>query len=102
MIGYLGTSAFVPLLVAEAGSIECRRFWNDADDVVASRLLFIEAAAALAQGARQGWLTLAAHDRAGPAANPGTVRPQLTTRATGPGAPSTLARSSSARPEQGY
>lgn len=63
MIGYLDTSAFVPLLVAEAGSIGCRRFWNDADDVVASRLLLGETAAALAQAARQSRLTRAAHDR---------------------------------------
>ncbi|MGH8828501.1 MAG: hypothetical protein ACRDVZ_13095, partial [Jiangellaceae bacterium] len=34
VIGYLDTSAFVPLLVAEPSSESCRRFWHDADAVV--------------------------------------------------------------------
>lgn len=63
MIGYLDTSAFVPLLVAEAGSAACRRFWDDADDVVASRLLYVETAAALAQAVRLGRLTTETHER---------------------------------------
>ncbi len=57
MIGYLDTSAFVPLLVAEPTSGLCRRFWDDADSVVSSRLLYAEAAAALAQAQRLGRLT---------------------------------------------
>lgn len=61
MIGYLDTSAFVPLLVAEPGSSACRRFWNDADDVVTCRLLFVESAAALAQAARGARMTPANH-----------------------------------------
>lgn len=61
MIGYLDTSAFVPLLVAESGSAFCRRFWDDCDEVVTSRLLYIEAAAALARGERMGRLTGPAH-----------------------------------------
>ncbi|MEU0504379.1 type II toxin-antitoxin system VapC family toxin [Nocardia sp. NPDC005998] len=52
MIGYLDTSAFVPLLVAEPSSRACRRFWDDADAVVSSRLLYVETAAALAQAHR--------------------------------------------------
>ncbi|MGH3587266.1 MAG: type II toxin-antitoxin system VapC family toxin, partial [Pseudonocardia sp.] len=52
VIGYLDTSAFVPLLVAEPTSPACRRFWNDADTVVSCRLLYVEAAAALAQAER--------------------------------------------------
>lgn len=52
MIGYLDTSAFVPLLVREPNSVACRRFWDDADAVVSSRLLYVETAAALAQAHR--------------------------------------------------
>lgn len=61
MIGYLDTSALVPLLVAEPSSASCRRFWNDADEVVASRLLYVEAAAALAQARRLDRLTDSEH-----------------------------------------
>ncbi len=64
MIGYLDTSAFVPLLVAEPGSLACRRFWDDADAVVSSRLLYVEAAAALAQAQRMGRLSAAQQERA--------------------------------------
>lgn len=53
----------MPLLVAEAGSGACRRFWNDAEDVAASRLLFVECSAALAQAGRMGRLTAEAHQR---------------------------------------
>ncbi len=64
MIGYLDTSAFVPLLVAEPGSPACRRFWDDADAVVSCRLLYVEAAAALAQAQRMERLDAAQHGRA--------------------------------------
>jgi predicted nucleic acid-binding protein len=52
VIGYLDTSAIVPLLVAEPSSAACRRFWDDADIVVTSRLAYVETAAALAQARR--------------------------------------------------
>jgi len=61
VIGYFDTSAVVPLLVDEPGSAACRRFWEDADDVVSSRLVVVEAAAALAQAARDGRLTVDGH-----------------------------------------
>lgn len=61
MIVYLDTSAFVPLLVAEPTSAGCRRLWDEADEVVTSRLLFVEAAAALAQARRLDRLTVRAH-----------------------------------------
>ena len=61
MIGYLDTSAFVPLLVAEPSSAACRRFWDDADAVTSSGLLYVEAAAALSQALRLGRLTPKAH-----------------------------------------
>lgn len=53
MIGYLDTSALVPLLVAEEPSSDaCRRFWDDADTIVSCRLSYAEAGAALAQALR--------------------------------------------------
>lgn len=52
MIVYIDTSAFVPLLVDEPTSVTCRELWNAADAVATSRLLFVEAAAALAQATR--------------------------------------------------
>ncbi|HEU0238379.1 MAG TPA: type II toxin-antitoxin system VapC family toxin [Micromonosporaceae bacterium] len=61
MIGYLDTSALVPLLVAESSSRACRRFWDDADAVVSCRLLFVEAAAALAQARRMERIGVRAH-----------------------------------------
>ena len=48
MIGYLDTSALVPLLIGEATSPACREFWNTADAVTSTRLLYVEAVAALA------------------------------------------------------
>ncbi|GAB2645276.1 type II toxin-antitoxin system VapC family toxin [Nocardia goodfellowii] len=61
MIGYLDTSAFVPLLVEEPSSAACTRFWIDADDVVSTRLLYVESAAALARAQRLGRLDAAEH-----------------------------------------
>jgi predicted nucleic acid-binding protein len=63
VIGYLDTSAFVPLLIDEPTSSACRRFWDDADVVVSSRLLYVETAAALAQARRIGRLTDGEHRR---------------------------------------
>lgn len=64
MIGYLDTSAFVPLLITEPSSPSCRRFWDDADAVVASRLTYVEAAASLAQARRLDRLTMRTHHSA--------------------------------------
>ncbi|WP_330250515.1 type II toxin-antitoxin system VapC family toxin [Nocardia sp. NBC_00565] len=61
MIGYLDRSAFVPLLVSEPSSDACRRFWDDADAVVSSRMLYVETAAALAQAHRMARLDDAAY-----------------------------------------
>jgi predicted nucleic acid-binding protein len=49
---YLDTSAFVPLLIDEPSSEASRELWDAADAVATSRLLFVEAAAALAQATR--------------------------------------------------
>lgn len=65
MIGYADTSAVVPLLVSEPSSGLCRRFWDDAEVIVASRVLYVEAAAALAQARRMGRLTAGQHSAAG-------------------------------------
>ncbi len=54
MISYFDTSAVVPLLVAEPTSPACRLLWDTADAVVTSRLLYVEAAAALATALRLG------------------------------------------------
>ncbi|MGH7868308.1 MAG: type II toxin-antitoxin system VapC family toxin [Candidatus Dormibacteraceae bacterium] len=57
MIGYLDTSAVIPLLVVESSSVRCRRFWDDLDGAVASRLLYVEAVGALARAHRAGRLS---------------------------------------------
>lgn len=57
MIVYFDTSALVPLLIEEPSSQACRRVWDDADDVVLSRLGYVETAAALAKAQRLGRLT---------------------------------------------
>ncbi len=54
MITYWDTSAFIPLLVAEQGSVLCRELWDGSSAVVSTRLLFVEAAAALHQAHRLG------------------------------------------------
>jgi uncharacterized protein len=64
VIGYLDTSAIVPLLVAEPGSPACRRFWDDADAVVSCRLAYVETAAALAQAQRTARLDPTQHKQA--------------------------------------
>jgi uncharacterized protein len=61
LIGYVDTSAFVPLLVAEPSTLSCRRFWDDCDAVVSTRLLYVETAAALAQARRMNRLTTRSH-----------------------------------------
>lgn len=64
MIGYLDTSALVPLLIAEPTSDACRRLWRDADRIVSSRLLYVQAAAALAQALRMDRITRDEHSEA--------------------------------------
>lgn len=61
MIVYLDTSAFVPLLVGEPGTAQCRDLWEAADSVVCTRLLYVEASAALARANRAGRLSARAH-----------------------------------------
>ena len=55
VIGYLDTSAFVPImLVAEPTSAACLDFWLTADAVVSSRLVYVETASVLARSERGG------------------------------------------------
>jgi predicted nucleic acid-binding protein len=57
VIAYFDTSAVVPLLVAEPGSVRAATLWDAADRVVSVRLLYPEARAALAQAQRLGRVT---------------------------------------------
>jgi uncharacterized protein len=57
VIVYFDTSAFVPLLVTEPGTPLARDLWDSADEVVTTRLLYVEAAAALARARRIGRIT---------------------------------------------
>lgn len=59
MIAYFDTSALIPLLVDEPGSDRAARLWDEADNVVAVRLIYAEARAALAQATRTGRLSAA-------------------------------------------
>jgi predicted nucleic acid-binding protein len=64
VIGYLDTSALVPMLISEATSQACREFWNTADAVTSTRLLYVEAVAALARAKRNGRFEDDEHRRA--------------------------------------
>lgn len=57
MIAYFDTSALVPLLIAEDGSVRARQLWDAADRVASARLIYPEARAALAQARRLDRLT---------------------------------------------
>ena len=61
MIVYFDTSAVLPLLVIEPSSDACQRLWDQADDVVTTRLLYIECVAALARALRLARLTVRQH-----------------------------------------
>lgn len=63
MIAYVDTSAVVPLLIIEGATPVCQQLWEDADVVLSSRLLYVEAAAALARARRADRLTGARHRR---------------------------------------
>lgn len=54
MIAYFDTSALVPLIVEEAGSIRAGEIWDRAERVVSVRVVYAEARAALALAARTG------------------------------------------------
>jgi uncharacterized protein len=62
VIAYLDTSAVIPLLVEEPGSAVCRDIWFAATTLTTSRLLYVEATAALARAARMGRLDSPAYE----------------------------------------
>lgn len=57
MIAYFDTSALFPLLLPEESRERCNQMWDDADTVCATRLLYVEAAAAVHRAARSGRAT---------------------------------------------
>jgi len=57
LIAYFDTSALVPLLIEEPGSVVARRVWDEALGIVSITLLYAEARAALAQAHRMGRIT---------------------------------------------
>lgn len=54
MIAYFDTSGFVPLLIEEQGSSTARDLWRSARMVISTRLLYVEAAAALRRAESTG------------------------------------------------
>jgi predicted nucleic acid-binding protein len=52
VITYFDASAFVPLLINEAGTALSTRLWYASDSAISSRMMYVEAAAALAQAKR--------------------------------------------------
>ena len=64
MIGCFDTSALVPLVIAEPGSIRCSELWNACDQRLASMLVIAEGHAALAQALRLERLTPDEHENA--------------------------------------
>ncbi|HLS65247.1 MAG TPA: type II toxin-antitoxin system VapC family toxin [Ruania sp.] len=54
MIIYLDTSAVVPLMVQEPSSATCTEVWEKANRVLGTRLVYVEATAALAMAVRTG------------------------------------------------
>lgn len=64
MIAYFDTSAFVKLVIPEAGSGEARRLFGTATQVFSSRLLVPESSAALSRARRTGRLAARAVDPA--------------------------------------
>ncbi len=57
MIAYFDTSALVKLVIAEAGADQARLLWEQASEIVVSRLAWPEALAALAAARRGRRLT---------------------------------------------
>lgn len=54
MIGYLDTSALIPLLVSEPGSELSQTFFESADDLISLHLIQVEASAAIGMARRHG------------------------------------------------
>lgn len=54
MIGYFDTSSIVPMLIREDNEDQCRSIWDDAAQLVTSRITYVEAQAAVAAAERAG------------------------------------------------
>ncbi len=63
MIAYFDTSALIPLLVEEPGSVVAARMWDMSDRVASTRLAYPEARAALAHALRLRRITTVVHRR---------------------------------------
>lgn len=57
MIAYFDTSALVSLVISEPSSETCGHIWDGADTVVGTRLVYVEASAAVAQAERMDRLS---------------------------------------------
>lgn len=57
MIAYFDTSALIPLVIDEPGSLAAGDLWDQADRVVSVRVVYAEARAALVQAQRLGRVT---------------------------------------------
>jgi hypothetical protein len=77
VIAYFDTSAFVKLVIPEAGSDEARRLFGTSTQVFSSRLLVPESGAALARARRTGRL-------AGRAVDPALAKVQTLLRGVAP------------------
>jgi uncharacterized protein len=61
VIAYFDTSALIKLVVTEAGAAQARLLWQQASEIVLSRLAWAEALSALAAARRGRRLTDASH-----------------------------------------
>lgn len=52
MIEYFDTSSIAPMLIHEANEQRCRALWQDASQIVTSRITYVEAQSAIEEAAR--------------------------------------------------
>ncbi len=65
MIAYFDTSALLPLLVEEPGSVRAGEVWDGAERMVTARVAYPEGRAALARARRLGRLGARTYGRPG-------------------------------------
>ena len=54
MVVYFDTSAFLPMLIPESGSGPSKEIWEQADDITSTRLMYVEAVAAVSRITHSG------------------------------------------------
>ncbi|MGO1919938.1 MAG: type II toxin-antitoxin system VapC family toxin [Microbacterium sp.] len=59
MIGYFDSSSIAPILIHEASEQRCRALWQDASQIVTSRVTYVEAQSAIAAAVRSSRIDLA-------------------------------------------